>query len=177
MHMFLALACSLAPAADLPAPPKASPPASKASPVAEAAASPVVRGDNLAGQVDTSRGEGRRNENIQVNLVDTNAVRELNTRVGATATIVEEFRADRGYFSAEYGNATVNPIHVEPQRSARMHGNLFWGHLNSVFTARSFFQRVAISMEPRGVPRLGRARSSRQTYRRTRIAEPSTEIF
>jgi hypothetical protein len=104
-------------------------------------AAPVAaRGENLAGQVDTSRGEGRRNENIQVNLVDTNAARELNSRVGATATIVEEFRADRGYFSAEYGNAIGNALHIAHQRGAGFHGNLFWNHTNSVFTARSFFQ-------------------------------------
>jgi hypothetical protein len=96
--------------------------------------------ENLAGQVDTSRGEGRRNENVQVNLVDTNAARELNARIGASATIVEEFRADRGYFSAEYGNATTDPIHVSAQRGAGVHGSLFWSHTNSIFTARSFFQ-------------------------------------
>src|SRR5262245_43139155 len=48
-------------------------------------------GENLLGQADTSTGEARRNENVQINLLDTNAVRELNVRVGTTATIVQEF--------------------------------------------------------------------------------------
>jgi hypothetical protein len=34
----------------------------------------------------------------------TNALKELNLRMG-TATILEEFRADRGYFGAEFGSA------------------------------------------------------------------------
>jgi len=96
--------------------------------------------ENLAGQADTKLGEGRRNENVQVNLVDTNAARELNSRVGVTATLVEEFRADRGYFSAEYGNAVSTLIHVNPQRFATLHGNVFWTHANSLLAARAFFQ-------------------------------------
>src|SRR5207249_6383120 len=62
-------------------------------------------GENLLGQADTSKGEARRNENVQINLLDTNAVRELNVRVGTTATIVEEFVAERGYWATEYGTA------------------------------------------------------------------------
>ncbi len=134
-------------------------PARVATPIPQNAAVPTIPGatgavasqqptaratENLAGQVDTAKGEGRRNENIQVNLVDTNAARELNTRVGVTATIIDEFRADRGYFSAEYGNAIANPIHVAMQRGADIHGNLFWSHTNSIFTARSFFQAGAV---------------------------------
>lgn len=115
---------------------------------AKEVAAPVVPGgratENLAGQADTSRGEGRRNENVQVNLVDTNAARELNSRVGMTATIIGEFRADRSYFSAEYGNAVASQIHVSPERPTAFHGNLFWAHTNSIFTARAFFQAGAV---------------------------------
>ncbi len=99
---------------------------------------------------DAAKGEGRRNENVQVNLVDTNAARDNNVRVGATATIVEEFRVERGYFSAEYGNPSRGPIHapfiqntfqgIRSQKGANLHGNIFWNHNNSVFSARSFFQ-------------------------------------
>src|SRR5215216_4351172 len=78
------------------------PPADARNSSGQVVAAPVPPGgravENLAGQVDTSRGESRRNENVQVNLVDTNAARELNARIGASATIVDEFRADRGYF-------------------------------------------------------------------------------
>ncbi|MEQ1946329.1 MAG: TonB-dependent receptor [Bryobacteraceae bacterium] len=97
-------------------------------------------GQNLLGQTDTARGEGRRNENVQITLVDNNAARESSQRLGPTATIIDEFRVERGYFSAEYGNATRGPIHAQPQRGAGIHGNVFWNHNNSIFSARSFFQ-------------------------------------
>jgi hypothetical protein len=95
---------------------------------------------NLLGQTDTRSGESRRNENVQFNLVDNNALKEMNIRLGATATIIEEFQVDRGYFGAEYGSAPRPPVHATPGRGAGVHGNLFWGHNNSVFSARSFFQ-------------------------------------
>src|SRR5213593_82752 len=97
-------------------------------------------GENLLGQADTSKGEARRNENVQINLLDTNAVRELNVRVGTTATIVQEFAAERGYWAAEYGTPPRNPVRVQPQQGTGVHGSLFWNHNNSIFSARSFFQ-------------------------------------
>ncbi|MEZ5366565.1 MAG: hypothetical protein R2748_30560 [Bryobacterales bacterium] len=53
---------------------------------------------NLLGQTDSQRGESRRNENVQFNLVDNNALKELNVRPGTTATLVDEFKVDQGYF-------------------------------------------------------------------------------
>src|SRR5690349_7813700 len=44
---------------------------------------------NLLGKTDVAGGESRRNENIQFNLVDNNALKELNVRLGATTTIVD----------------------------------------------------------------------------------------
>src|SRR5262245_60949797 len=43
---------------------------------------------NLLGKTDTAAGESRRNENIQFNLVNNNALEDLNVRLGTTATIV-----------------------------------------------------------------------------------------
>src|SRR5262249_1188959 len=97
-------------------------------------------GENLLGQADTSKGEARRNENVQINLLDTNAVRELNIRFGTTATIVQEFIPERGYWAAGYGTSPRNPIHAQQQEGAGIHGSLFWNHNNSIFSARSFFQ-------------------------------------
>ena len=95
---------------------------------------------NLLGKVDAEGGESRRNENVQFNLIDNNALKELNIRTGVTATIVREFRPDRNYFSAEFGNPAPAPVHVAPSERAGWHGDLHFGHLNSVFSARSFFQ-------------------------------------
>jgi hypothetical protein len=99
---------------------------------------------NLLGQANTGRGESRRNENVQITLIDNNAARELNTRVGTTATIIEEFQPDRGYFSAELGNNPRQGINVPVQTGSSVHGNLFWTHQNSIFSARSFFQAGSV---------------------------------
>jgi len=95
---------------------------------------------NLLGKEDTAKGESRRNENVQFNLVDNNALKELNVRLGATATLVQEFRADRGYFGAEFGNPAAAPAHLSAVRRANWHGNLFANHQNSILAARAFFQ-------------------------------------
>ncbi|MCS7044291.1 MAG: heparinase II/III-family protein [Bryobacteraceae bacterium] len=95
---------------------------------------------NLLGAADTESGESRRNENVQFNLVDNNALKELNVRLGVTATIVREFQPDRSYFGAEFGNVPGAPPHAAPGRGQDFHGEARWAHLNSVTTARTFFQ-------------------------------------
>lgn len=101
---------------------------------------PAAGGVSLLGQTDTSKGEARRNENVQINLVDNNAQKDANQRIGATATIIDEFKVERNYFSGEYGNASRGPVHAIPQSGAGAHGNISWMHNNSIFSARSFFQ-------------------------------------
>jgi hypothetical protein len=124
-------------------------PLEEAAADSRAAPAPDIQGDailenrttlNLLGEADTQAGESRRNENRQINLVDNNAARELIQRVGTTATIVDEFQPELGYFSAEFGIPPRRPIHARAQNGAAVHGNLFWNHDNSVFRARSFFQ-------------------------------------
>ena len=110
----------------------------------EAEAKPAEAGKrielNLLGKTDAAAGESRRNENIQFNLVDNNALKELNVRLGTTATIVREFAPANNYFGAEFGNpprpGAVVPAAVGPGA----HGSLYYSHLNSAFSARSFFQ-------------------------------------
>ena len=94
----------------------------------------------LLGEVAAEKGESRRNENVQFNLVDNNSLKELNIRLGTTATIVEEFRINQGYFGTEFGNSPAPVIHASPAIGPALHGDLFWDHNNSVFSARSFFQ-------------------------------------
>ena len=38
---------------------------------------------NLLGKTDSEAGESRRNENVQFNLIDNNALKELNQRLAA----------------------------------------------------------------------------------------------
>ena len=95
---------------------------------------------NLLGQEDTESGESRRNENVQFNLIDTNALQELNVRMGVSATIVTDFKPGRDYYGAEYGKRPSPPLHLPPGRGRGIHGSFFETHGNSVFSARSFFQ-------------------------------------
>ena len=95
---------------------------------------------NLLGQVDTAAGESRRNENVPFNLVDNNALKELNVRLGTTATIVREFLPGSNYFSSEFGNPPMTAVPVIPSTRTGSHGSLYVAHLNSLFSARSFFQ-------------------------------------
>ncbi len=102
---------------------------------------------NMLGKTDSASGESRRNENVQFNLVDNGALKELNVRLGTTATIVREFVPANNYFGSEFGNAPrpaiSPPASLQAGRSG-FHGQLYQGHLNSVFTARSFFQVGAV---------------------------------
>ena len=125
-------------------PPAASRPAAKPNddkPV-EGEARPDARRTelNLLGKTDASSGESRRNENVQFNLVDNNALKELNIRLGTTATIISEFAPASGYFGAEFGNAPKASVTIPARLKAGFHGALRETHLNSVTSARSFFQ-------------------------------------
>lgn len=122
-----------------------------ASPPAEASATietdaPVVdaaaaRTDlNLLGAVDAEAGEARRNENVQIDLIDNNVLKEMNKRIGVTATIVEQFHPRSDYFGAEFGGSPTSPSAISYGGSRNIHGSLYESHDNSIFRARSFFQ-------------------------------------
>ena len=95
---------------------------------------------NLLGEVNASSGESRRNENVQITLIDNGVLKELNERMGATATVFREFQIDERYFGKEFGGGPRKQIHLPQSSASDFHGKLFWGHNNSLFTARSFFQ-------------------------------------
>ena len=139
--LLVALACS---AQNFESPsPAPAPTAAAPAPVSAPAAQPgsASRTElNLLAKTEVSDGESRRNENVQFNLIDNNALKELNIRLGTTATIVSEFRADRGWFGAEFGNKPAAGIHLTAGKFAGWHGSVFESHGNSIFNARSFFQ-------------------------------------
>jgi len=96
---------------------------------------------NLLGTTDSAAGESRRNENVQFNLIDNNALKEINIRLGTSATMITEFRPDRKYFGTEFGNKPSSPIHLTPQVVPNStHGALYFTRSDSLFSARSFFQ-------------------------------------
>ena len=95
---------------------------------------------NLLGQTDASAGESRRNENVRITLVDNAVQRELNERLGASATIIKEFKAETSYFGAEIGSSPSPTLHQAHVPTSGVHGRIYESHNNSVFSARSFFQ-------------------------------------
>ncbi len=118
-------------------------------PKAEDSAAEAVQGDNsgpdrtelnLLGQTDASAGESRRNENVRITLVDNAVQRELNERLGASATIIKEFKAETNYFGTEIGSSPSSRLHQAHVAASGVHGRIYETHNNSVFSARSFFQ-------------------------------------
>ncbi len=96
---------------------------------------------NLLGKTNTEKGESRRNENVAITLLDNNALKENNKRLGTTATIVTEFNSDARFYGTEYGNSPVGPVHVTATKPpAAIRGSAHFTHNNSIFSARSFFQ-------------------------------------
>ena len=99
---------------------------------------------NLLGAVDTNAGESRRNENVQLTLIDNNVLKEINVRMGTSATIVRDFDVSASYFGSEFGTPPTSQIHLEPAPDHQLHGDLYETHGNSLFSARSFFQVGAV---------------------------------
>ena len=95
---------------------------------------------NLLGEVDSEEGEGRRNENVRITLIDNNVLRELTTRMGTTATLPIDLRIEHRYFASEFGQPPRRIKEASLAPSADVHGQLNWTHQNSVTSARSFFQ-------------------------------------
>jgi hypothetical protein len=90
-------------------------------------------------------GESRGNENIQFNLIDNNALKDLNIRLGTNATIVTEFQPERKYFGTEFGRSPGSLIHLEPlRRLPDFHGGLF-SPAPIAPSARDCFSRSAAS--------------------------------
>jgi hypothetical protein len=112
----------------------------KDAPAAEGAAPSARTALNLLGETDAKSGESRRNENVQFNLIDNNALKELNQRLGVTATFVNEFESERSFFGSEYGTPPKARFFSPAAQRSAWHGQLNYGHLNSLLSARAFFQ-------------------------------------
>ncbi len=77
---------------------------------------------------------------MRLALIDNNVLKELNNRMGTTANVIQEFRIDGEYFGKEFGGQPRPSVHIRAPGGRGVHGNIFWTHNNSVFSARSFFQ-------------------------------------
>jgi len=83
----------------------------------------------------------RRNENIQVNRIDNDVIKEAYVRLGDTVTIVSEPPVEGNHYATEHGRPPGDtPFLRSPSLLRQWHGELFQWHQNSVFNARTFFQ-------------------------------------
>lgn len=84
---------------------------------------------------------GQRNENVALQRIDNNVVKEAGIRLGIQTTLISEAPPDGVYYAAEFGQpATRPPFLAAPARISSWHADLFADHRNSVFNARTFFQ-------------------------------------
>ena len=89
---------------------------------------------------DTAVNQGaRRNQNIQVNMVDNQALNEALGRQGAQVSPVTEFSAVRGNYAAELGGIGRDPSVLRLDRRNAFHGEIYETHNDNKLNARSFF--------------------------------------
>ena len=95
---------------------------------------------NLLGELVSESVEARRNENVRLTLIDNNVLKELLRRMGATATVIKDFAAEKSFFGLEYGGNPKASLHSPRTTRSGIHGEVSWSHQNSALSARSFFQ-------------------------------------
>ena len=81
----------------------------------------------------------RRNQNIQVNLIDNQALNEALGRQGAQVNPITEFSAVRGNYAVELGGIGRDPQINRGDRRGAYHGEIYETHNNNVLNARTFF--------------------------------------
>ncbi|MBI5281560.1 MAG: hypothetical protein HY858_07765 [Candidatus Solibacter usitatus] len=94
----------------------------------------------------------QRNENVAIWLIDTNAIKEANIRVGTNPSAVREATADAQYFATEHGRPPAETLMLRPASPlTSWHGEAFWRLQNSVFNSRTFFQVGAVKPSHRNL--------------------------
>src|SRR5262245_7713941 len=95
-------------------------------------------------QADASRkapeAGAQRNQNIQINLIDNNALNERLGREGILPVPERDFTAVKSDYSSEFGGMGRNIDIVSPDKRNRYHGEVYDFLQNNVFNARTFFQ-------------------------------------
>ncbi len=85
-------------------------------------------------------GAAQRNENIYINRIDNEALKEASVRLGTAVAVVDAPTPARSYFGAEFGKAPGEVPFLPRNAADAWHATLFEEHRNSVFNARTFFQ-------------------------------------
>ena len=82
----------------------------------------------------------QRNQNIQINLIDNNALNEGLARQGIQPVPARDFTAVRSDYASEFGGMGRNIDIVAPDKRSQFHGEAYEMLQNNVFNARAFFQ-------------------------------------
>jgi len=98
----------------------------------------------LWGQAAKPRLDGAaslRNENVQANRIDFDALKLTNVRLGTSVTLVAQPPVEVSQYATEHGRAAGEAAVLRPAAPlSGWHGELFESFKNSVFNARTFFQ-------------------------------------
>ena len=88
-----------------------------------------------------TRAASLRNENVQANRIDNDALKLNNVRLGTSVTLVPAAPVEAGYFATEHGRAPSELSVVRaPAALKAWHADLYEYLKNSIFNARTFFQ-------------------------------------
>jgi hypothetical protein len=88
-----------------------------------------------------SRAASLRNENVQANRIDNDALKLSNVRLGSNITAVPQPPVEASHFAAEHGRPAGESSVLRPATVASgWHADFFEYLRNSVFNARTFFQ-------------------------------------
>ena len=90
--------------------------------------------------VTLSEAAARRNENVPVNLIDSEAIKEANVRLGENATLVSRPPAEENTYASEHGRPTGENSTSAVRFVEGFHAELYESLQNSVLNARTFFQ-------------------------------------
>lgn len=111
-------------------PPAKTPPAAPAAPAPKPANAPSL-----------SSSAAKRNENVAVNRIDTDVLKEANVRLGVNYAIVPQSNVETSTFAGENGRPARELSVLRPAPIAGgWHLELFDNMQNSLFNARTFFQ-------------------------------------
>src|SRR5262245_6749759 len=82
----------------------------------------------------------QRNQNIQINLIDNNALNERLGREGIQPVPTRDFSAARSDYASEFGGMGRNLDIAVPDSRNEYHGEVYEMLQNNLFNARTFFQ-------------------------------------
>ncbi|MEX2264406.1 MAG: hypothetical protein WD696_20800 [Bryobacteraceae bacterium] len=91
--------------------------------------------------VQLQQASAQRNENVFFSRIDTNAVKELNIRMGDNVTLIPQPPVELSHYATEHGRPPGESVTLRPAPPVSgWHGELFETLRNSAFNARTFFQ-------------------------------------